>query len=247
METRKVLEEDCDRMGKDFVRALRERTGEQSDVTGIPVALAAIFDELVAYNKVDINSFYLDRTLEKFIGMRLERYAPGIEALCAKLHEIGATSADKSVNNGGDNYVYSVKGTRCWRYVLICQTQSRSFVVLMRYGSKAITHPDKLRQDLGKTKPPLSEKDIEEVITFYRPQIYIIEQHWRKKVVSLERYARRNDSRLPSWTDEHIPYGYVAFLRDSGVEGAIHHYAKISRCLYSLASFIECRDKLELD
>jgi hypothetical protein len=247
LETRKVLEEDCDRMGKDFVRALRERTGKQLDPTGIPIALAAVFEELVDYSKVNMDSFYLKETLAKFVGMRLERYASGIEALCAKLHEIGATSAEKKVNSGGDYYVYSIAATYRWRYVLICQTQTLSFVVLMRYGDRAETHPDKLRQSFLRVDPTLSEKDIEVVISCHRPQIYVIQQSWKKTVVSLERYAQLDDSQLPSWQDDSNLHGYVAFLRDGEVKGAIHHYGKICYCLYNLASFIECRDELELD
>jgi hypothetical protein len=58
-------------MGRDFVRSLRERTGKRFDVTGIPVALAAVFDELFSHNKIDVNSFYLKETVEKLRGSLL--------------------------------------------------------------------------------------------------------------------------------------------------------------------------------
>jgi len=241
-----ALKQDCDRMGKDFVRSLRERTGKQLDVTGIPIALAAIFDELIE-SKVDTDSFYLKETVQQLIGMRLERYAPGIEALAAKLHEIGATSADNKVNNGGDNYMYSISRTYFWRYVLVFETQNRIGIILMRYGREAVNNPDEIKKRLLTANPQMSEKDIEEFMSYYRPQIYIIQQPRSEELAALERYAQLNNAQLPDWTDDRTPHGYVAFLKDGEVDGAIHHYGKICYCLYNLASFIECRDELELD
>ena len=245
------LEKDCDRMGREFVSQLKNRTGEHLDVRGIPIALAAMFDELVGYNQVDVDSFFLKQTLESFIGMRLERYAPGIESLHQRLSDIGATSFKNKVNNGGDNYVYCLPTTHHWRYILVCETQNRLFIVLMRYGCRADEHPDALRSHYSQAQPTPSINEIEKLIDgCYRPQIYIAQFPWnksKKAIAHIERHAHIDADDLPDWGDDRTPYGYVAFLKDGEVEGAIHHYSKISYCLFSLASFIECKDSLSLD
>jgi hypothetical protein len=285
LEAVRQLEKDCDQMGRDFVSQLKERTGETLDVQGIPVALAAVFDQLEDYSSTDVQSFFLKDTLENFIGMRLERYAPGIELLHQKLTEIGATSFKKKVNNGGDNYIYCLPATFHWRYTLVCETQNRLFIVLMRYGSRATYHPDTLRSRFLQVQPaparvelesvankpqpwdavlggtpstdevtnsaqPQSpaDEEIEKIVNdCYRPQIYIAQFPWvksKKAIAKIEGYANMNINHLPDWANEG---GYVAFLKDGQVEGAIHHYTKISYCFFSLSSFIECRDMLRVD
>ena len=247
LEEVRQLEKDCDQMGRDFVSQLKERTGEILDVPGIPIALAAAFDQLEDYSPTDVQSFFLKKTFENFIGMRLERYAPGIESLHQKLTEIGATSFKKKVNNGGDNYVYCLPATFHWRYTLVCETQNRLFIVLMRYGSRATYHPTNEVTNSAQSQPPANE-EIEKIVNdCYRPQIYIAQFPWvksKKAIAKIEGYASMDINHLPDWADEG---GYVAFLKDGQVEGAIHHYTKISYCFFSLSSFIECRDMLRVD
>ena len=213
LEMRAAVESDCSEMGKNFVGALQKRTGTGLDVVGIPIALASAFDGLIE-DKLDLQSFYLDRTVSKLVALRLERYALGIEALDIKLQETGATSRKNSVNNGGDNYVYSVK-SNLWRHALICETQNRYFIVLMRFGHDP-------RDDSSRLKSDLSQ--------YYQPK-------GKSRILS---HAGTNEQHLPDWTDDSNLHGYVAFLKDGEVRGAIHHYGKICYCLYSLASFIEC-------
>ena len=251
LEEVRQLEKDCDQMGRDFVSQLKERTGKQLDVQGIPTALAAAFDQLVDYNQVDVQCFYLKQTLENFIGMRLERYAPGIESLHQRLTEIGATSFKNKVNNGGDNYVYCLPSTSYWRYTLVCETQNRFFIVLMRYGSRAADHPDDLRSRWLETDSNTTAEEIEQIVAnSYRPQIYIAQFPWaksKKAITKIESHANMDVFHLPVWMDDRNPDGYVAYLKNGQVEGAIHHYTKISYCFYSLASFIDCKDELEMD
>lgn len=253
LEEVEALRADCDAMGREFVAKLRERTGKLHDVLGIPVALAAVFDELITQNKVDLDSFYLKETVGKLVAMRLERYAPGIEALHAKLVEIGATSNSAKVNNGGDNYVYAIPKTYQWRYGLICETQNRTFVVLMRYGRKGENHPDKFRKSYAKHSPKIDQEYLEHVLKdLYSPQIYIAQKQWNEnrseQLSVLEALSHTDGYNLPSWADDRNPHdGYVAFLKDGEVDGAIHHYGKICYCLYSLASHIECKDEFEAE
>jgi hypothetical protein len=247
LEQMDALKNDCDRMGRDFVNQLKSRTGKQHDVTGIPIALAAVFDELMDYSQVDVGCFFLEETLKNFIGMRLERYAPGIEALYTRLNEIGAIGEDRKCNNGGDYYVYCLPSTHEWRYAIACETQNRKFLVLMKYGSNAKDSLEALKEKFKKLEPSISESEIERVLAdSYRPRIYIIQYPWDKPKRYLERHSELGCYDLPKWMDDLTPWGYVAFLKDGQVDGAISHYDKIRYCLYTLASFIECKDELEI-
>lgn len=246
LEQMEILRTECDQMGREFVRQLRNRTGRYN-ATGIPIAVAAILDELIHYNQVDLNCFYLKESFAKLIGMRLERYAPGIEALYARLNQIGATSNEKKVNNGGDNYIYCLPSNSYWRYALACETQNKKFLVLMRYGSKGEYLPEKIKARFERLTPVPDEKELEGLLEFYRPQIYICQYPWKQSFNILKKHSQLPTESLPDWTDDRNPDGYVAFLKEGEVKGAIHHYTKIANCLYHLASFIEFRDDLELD
>lgn len=219
LERRAAIEQRCQEAGAEFPSMLLDITGDELDVVGIPIALAAAFDAL-SNKSTDLASFYLKETLSKLVALKIKRLVPGIEALDLQLRRDGNTSRDKRVGNGGDYYIYSHQSPH-WRHALICETQNRFFVVLMRYGSRPDLYPD------------------EETARYCPPQVYIVQSNWEKDAKQAEKYASLNDCHLPDWTNDKDPHGYVAFLRDGGVDGAIYHYGKAAYCLFTLSSFIE--------
>lgn len=247
LEDHRQIVEDCDRMGREFVSTLKERTGNY-DVKGIPEAIAAMFDQLT-HGKIDLGSNMLPWAISRFMGMRMERYAPGIEALWNRLMKAGIDCCEKKVNNGGDNYVYATKASPFWRYVLICETQTRYFTVLLRYGSKAKFHPSELNDWNLEGDEPYQRIAAEYqriVAKSYRPEIFIVQEKWsadKYQPQRMEDYSLLDADNLPSWQDDLSWDGYVAHLKDGLVDRGHLYYSKATYCLFSLASFIECVDE----